>query len=85
MAPASAPTPYNILRQARRLQALRPTKPNKAGNTKAAILGDGVCVWICIALIAGVHVSLPLVAVVQLACTLTGVKVQVVLTGSPLH
>ena len=71
MAPAIASTPNNILRQARRLQALRPTKPNKAGNAKAAILGDGVCVWICIALVTGVQVCVPLVAVVQLACTLS--------------
>src|ERR1700741_2143114 len=94
MTPAKATIPKARFRQARRLRARRPAKPNNSGNAKArrciptsllraVLMGEGVWVWICIALVPGVQVCAPLEPVVQIAGTLTGVKVQVVLMGSP--
>src|ERR1700724_2216357 len=94
MTPAKAIIPNAKFRHALRLRAPRPAKPNNTGNTKAKrripsslsrtpALGEGVWVWICITLVPGVQVCAPPAPVVQAASTLTGVKVQVVLRGSP--
>src|ERR1700689_33075 len=97
MTPANTSIPKARFRHARRLQAPKPARPNNAGKTKtyrgipvsprltAETPGEGARVYICMTLLAGVHVSAPLALVVQLTGTFTGEKVQVVFTGKPLQ